>query len=401
MSANAFMGDLAESQRPGILVGGGAYKARRQIMEFAERYRIPVFRTWNALDVATDDSPAYAGTVGTYGGPGRNFGVQNCDLLLILGCRISGRITGGSPQTFARGAKRYQVDMDADLLAEHEVQSQVKIVGDCADFISRCTERYGDWNLNFAAWLSQCRGWVYKYDPVQHEHVKEWHHYGIMRVLSKEIPADAIVTYDTGGNSIMMGHCFQSKRGQRIFSSNGNTPMGFSMCGAIGAWFAQPHRPVICIIGDGGMQLNIQELQTIKRYGATVKVFIFNNEVLGNTKAYQRVNGKPEIACGPDGYSCPDFGAVANAYGIEAFRLEKWENFDRVVRYALIAPGPVIVDVLDKDRCEYQPRISRWDLPIEDAYPYLPRAEFRKNMLIEPTDGWEGNVMIEVDMGRQ
>jgi acetolactate synthase-1/2/3 large subunit len=97
-------------------VGGGAYEALEQIMAFAFLYGIPVFRTWNALDVATDDHPCYAGTVGTYGGPGRNFGVQNCDLLLVLGCRLSGRITGGLPETFARGAKLYVVDLDAGLL---------------------------------------------------------------------------------------------------------------------------------------------------------------------------------------------------------------------------------------------------------------------------------------------
>ncbi len=110
------MSDLEKAKRPGILVGGGAYDARAEIMAFAESHGIPVFRTWNALDVVTDDHPCYAGTVGTYGGPGRNFGIQNCDLLLCLGCRLSGRITGGVPESFARGAKLYVVDVDRGLL---------------------------------------------------------------------------------------------------------------------------------------------------------------------------------------------------------------------------------------------------------------------------------------------
>lgn len=390
--SNAFMGDLAESERPGILVGGGAYKSRKSIMAFAEKHRVPVFRTWNALDVATDDSYCYAGTVGTYGGPGRNFGVQNTDLLLVMGCRISGRITGGSPQTFARAAKKYIVDLDGDLLAEHEVQGNTKVVEDCGDFIHRCHERYGDWNLNFAPYLAQCRNWMKKYDPVTPAHLAEWHHYGFMRRLSEEVPDNAIVTYDTGGNAIMMGHCFQSKRGQRIFSSNGNTPMGFSMCGAIGAWFAEPTRPVICIIGDGGMQLNIQELQTIQHYQIPVKVFVINNRVLGNTKAYQRVNGKPEIACGPDGYSSPSFVAVAKAYGLHAEILTSYDEFYRVINQTLASKEAVVVDVLDEDRCEYQPRVSRWDTPIEDMQPFLPRDEFRAQMIVEPIKGWELNV---------
>lgn len=115
-AATAFLRDLGLSERPGILVGGGAYRAREAIMAFAAARQIPVFRTWNALDVAPDDHPCYAGTVGTYGGPGRNFGIQNTDLLLALGCRLSGRITGGQPQTFAREAILYVVDVDAGLL---------------------------------------------------------------------------------------------------------------------------------------------------------------------------------------------------------------------------------------------------------------------------------------------
>lgn len=241
---------------------------------------------------------------------------------------------------------------------------------------------------SFVPWLEQCRLWVRKYDPVGK--YLEFHHYEFVRRLSEKIPANAIVVADTGGNVIMMGHCFQSKAGQRIFASNGNTPMGFALCGAIGAWFADPSRPIICIIGDGGMSMNVQELQTAVHYGAVIKIFILNNHILGNTKGYQRVNKKPEIACGPDGYSCPDFIRVANAYGIPGMPIGDWEHF-HYVDAALAAEHSVVVDCVHHDFCTYEPRISRFDLPIEDAYPYLPREEFRENMLIEPWEGWEKN----------
>ena len=385
----AFMDDLAESQRPGILVGGGAYAAREAIMAFATKFGIPVFRTWNALDVATDDHECYAGTVGTYGGPGRNFGIQNCDLLLVLGCRLSGRITGGMPETFARGAKIYVVDVDSGLL-DPQFQPRrvdVNVLGDAGDFIDGCLStvepRY------FVGWLATCREWLERYDPVRPEHLNgEFHHYGFMRRLSEMLPANAIVVSDTGGNVIMMGHCFRSKEGQRIFSSNGNTPMGFALAGAMGAWFAEPHRPVICIIGDGGMQLNIQELQTIRHYNVPLKVFVINNGILGNTKSYQRVNKKAELACGPDGYSAPDFCAVANAYGIEAAQIPSWSYFETVVTHALNAEGPFVVDVLHHDFCAYEPRLSRWDAGIEEMYPPLAEEEFLNNMIVQPLEGW-------------
>lgn len=143
-AATAFLTDLAGASRPGILVGGGAYRARAEIEAFAVAHNIPVFRTWNAQDVVTDDSPVYGGTVGTYGGPGRNFGVQNCDLLLVLGCRLSGRITGGRPDTFARGAKLWWVDVDADLMAHQPGRRpEVAVQADCGQFLDAIYEVTG------------------------------------------------------------------------------------------------------------------------------------------------------------------------------------------------------------------------------------------------------------------
>lgn len=136
-AAMAYLSDLSHAQRPGILVGGGAYRCRQQIEQFAAVRNIPVFRTWNALDVIPDNSPVYAGTIGTYGGPGRNFGIQNTGLLLILGCRVSGRITGGKPETFARGAKKYLVDVDKALLdpGNQECKMQLNVWADAGQFM--------------------------------------------------------------------------------------------------------------------------------------------------------------------------------------------------------------------------------------------------------------------------
>lgn len=136
-SAESFLRDLVAAKRPAILVGGGAYEARKAIMAFAVAHCLPVFRTWNAIDIATDDHLCFAGTVGTYGGAGRNFGVQNADLLLVLGCRLSGRITGGMPESFARGAKLYVVDVDPALLdpVNQPRKADVNVLCDAAKFV--------------------------------------------------------------------------------------------------------------------------------------------------------------------------------------------------------------------------------------------------------------------------
>jgi acetolactate synthase I/II/III large subunit len=390
--------DLQKAQRPAILVGGGAYRAREKIVEFATDLSIPCFRTWNALDVIPDNATSYAGTVGTYGGPGRNFGIQNCDLLLVLGCRLSGRITGGLPETFARGARRYIIDVDDAALDPllQQVKAHVNIRRDVGEWLADVMAENLSY-LNFGDWLAQCRVWLNKYDPVKPEHLTgPFHHYGFMRRLSTVLPDNAVVISDTGGNQIMMGHCFRSKRGQRIFSSNGNSPMGFSMCGAMGAWCADPTRPIIAVIGDGGFCFNTQELTTLRNYKIPVKVVIVNNKILGNTKSYQRVNGMAEVACGPDGYRPPDFEKVVRAYGIEYRRVDSWQTAETALVEMLYTDWtrdePFVIDAIHDDFCRYEPRVSAWNVGIEDAYPFLPRDEFRANIIgIEPLPGWENN----------
>ena len=242
-------------------------------------------------------------------------------------------------------------------------------------------------------WLSQCREWVRKYDPVTREHLDSptLHHYSFMRRLSERLPDNAIIVSDTGGNVIQMGHCFQSKTGQRIFTSNGNTPMGFAMCGAIGAWFAQPERPIICIIGDGGFQLDIQELQTIKHYKVPVKIFVINNLCLGNTAGFQIQNGKKPLACGPDGYSAPDFCKIADAYGLERYRISGRDDADHIIGHVLAFDDEAVVcDVLHPYFCDYKPRMQLWDADTTEMFPPLPPDEYAANMVaVQPLDGWQ------------
>ncbi len=371
--------DLKNARKPLFLIGGGA--------GVVPDLPYPCVVTWNALDKVTSDQPHYAGVVGTYGGPGRNFAVQSCDLLIAVGCRISGRITGGMPENFAKNAKKYIIDVDQAVL--DSVDWDVKIRMDANKFWLKFNPQgMSDEQL---LWKKKCWLWVKDYDPVTEEHLEgEFNHYGFVRKLSELIPDNAIIVSDTGGNAIMMGHCFKSKKGQRIFSSNGNSPMGFSMCGAMGAWFADKTRPIICFIGDGGFNMNLQELQTIVNYGVNIKVFILNNHCYGNTKLYQRYNFDSRFyGCGPDGYSPPDFIDIAQAYDIKAVELSDYGCFKShdflegtcYIDAWMNDPEARIFDVVDHDFYEYLPRISRFDQDLCDQDPPLPREEIEANLL--------------------
>ena len=177
--------------------------------------------------------------------------------------------------------------------------------------------------------------------------------------------------------------------------------MGFSFAGSLGAWFAaSPDQNVVCVIGDGGFNMNIQELQTLKTYNVKIKTFIMNNHSYGIIKAYQDTNleGRHEASDPKSGYNPPNFVKISDAYGIKTFTISK--NSERVekIKKVLEYDGAAVCDVDCGEWYDLQPRIFGFNTPIEDMYPYLPRDEFKKNMLIEPLEGWENP---EIPGGKQ
>lgn len=397
--------DICNSKRPVLLIGGGVKiaEATNDLHEIGELLKIPMFPTWNALDVVTSDYKYYCGRVGTYGGAGRNFGIQNSDLLISIGSRISGRITGGNVKTFARKAKKYMVDIDKGTLNKklQQVPFDENINCDAKKFINDFKEflikKKFQTNEDRENWLSKCIEWKKTYDPVKKDFYKNSNTvqpYAFIRRLSEKMTKDDILVADCGGNIVTCNHAFETKKGQRYFTNNGNSPMGFSFSGAIGAYFANPNKRIICIIGDGGMNMNIQELQTIKNYNIKIKTIILNNHIYGITKAFQETNfgGKSE-ACGPRGYNPPDFIKVSKAYGIKTMEIKNNSEFDEKIDEFLKCEESIVVDVDCHDHHEYEPRIFGWKTPIEDMYPYINREEFKNNMIIDPVDGWENPIM--------
>jgi acetolactate synthase-1/2/3 large subunit len=392
--------DINRSERPVMLIGGGVKlaKAENELLEIGKILQIPIYPTWNALDIVCSDYEYYAGRIGTYGGSGRNFGVQNSDLLLSIGSRISGRITGGNVKSFARGAKKYMVDVDKPALQKklQQLPFDECILSDAKLFISILKKRLIDlkYKPKFESWVSRCMDWKKRYDPVTEQAFMKSEYvnpYAFVRILSEEMSNNDILVADCGGNVVVTNHSFETKTGQRYFTNNGNSPMGFSFAGAIGAWFAsdKEKQNVVCIIGDGGMNMNIQELQSLINYGIDIKVIILNNHIYGITKAFQKVNfeGRME-ACGPVGYNPPDFIKVSESYGIETLSIEgsDYDSIREKIKQLLNHKGSIIIDVNCHEYHKYDPRVIGWETPIEDMYPYLSREEFNSNMYIEPLE---------------
>jgi acetolactate synthase-1/2/3 large subunit len=408
-----FLHDFEESKRPVILVGGGVRNAIKDLQKLGQLLNVPVFPTWNALDIVTSDYSNYCGRVGTYGGAGRNFGIQNSDLLLTIGCRLSGRITGGNVKSFARDAKKYMVDIDPSNLKTkwQQLKFDENIYCDSKIFINLLMQSFKKKEKlkrisNKSKWLQKCLEWKNKYDPVKKEFYENHNYvqpYAFIRILSEKMNKNDTFVADCGGNIVISNHSFETKLGQRYFTNNGNSPMGFSFAGGLGACIANPKVNTVCVIGDGGMNMNIQELQTLKNYKIKLKTIILNNHIYGITKAFQKTNfeGRME-ACGPIGYNPPNFVDICRAYKIKTIVLNQNSKIHETLNYFLnYNNGPIVLDVNCHEHHTYEPRIFGWNTPIEDMYPYIPREEFKANMYIKPLKGWENPVLPAEDNNKK
>lgn len=403
-----FLIDLQKAKRPVVIIGAGVRFAGAllELQEFSQKFKIPLFPTWNAIDCITDEDNYFGGRIGVCGGKGRNYGIQNSDLLLSIGSRLSLRLLGGGIRYFARGAKKYAVEIDPYSMPSLEETVRVveggnafpidvKIHSDAKFFLQKLLYKTQGYNVpDFSEWNK----WVFerrdKYVPAGKEVFEEdsnygfTHPYAFMKLLSNQVSNKGVITADAGGNVTVFSQAFETKKGQRTFSSNGNSPMGFSVAGAIGAWFADTTREVVAIIGDGGFGLNPQVLQTISEYNINIKVFVLDNHCLGFTKQFQTAKYKKMEACDvTKGYFWLDPLRMAEAHSIPSIRISGniKQNISERIRTILNIKGPVICDVDCGTFIDYAPRVLGKD-PIEDMSPKLSWEEHVSNMIIKPVE---------------
>lgn len=387
---------IKDARRPLLLLGGGIHigGAEAEARAVAELLGIPVVVSWSGFDILPHTHPLFLGHIGVYGDRGANLAMQNCDLLISVGSRLDTRQTGGRVATFARGAKKVMVDIDRNEIEKGRGLSiDIGVVAHVKKFLTRfaCVLPVADAS-DSADWFEKTKTWKGKYSAVLSEYETQpaLSAYTFARKLSDALPEGQTIIVDEGGNLVWTMQSFRIKEGQRLISTFGNSPMGYALPAAIGASFAIGKKPVICIDGDGGFQMNIQELQTIKHYNLPIKIFILNNRSMGIIKQFQDLYfGSRYYATTTDGgYSSPDFAAVAQAYGIDAVTIERLSDVETVLAQVLGHDGPILCNVLIDVEQKLNPKLE-FGRPLEDMTPYLPREEFLKNMMVEPLPGAE------------
>lgn len=392
---------LQQARRPIIIAGHGIRLANAMaaFQEFISKYQIPVVTTKNGMDLMYDAHPLLAGRMGNYGQRAGNFAVQNSDLVISLGSRLPFPAVGYQTEWFARAAKKVMVDIDERVLEWALIDVDLPVHAEVKEFLHQLSEVLGEQAGDYSEWVYQCHRWRERYPPVLPEWKKEEEYvnpYYFFEVLSEEMGADDILVTDQGATFYASTVAFKLKKGQRLFTNGGFSPMGYGLPAAVGACYGHGKRRVFCAHGDGGLQLNIQELQTMFHNQLPIKLFVFNNEGYLSIKHTQTAyfNGF-FVGCDPSsGLSCPDILKIAQAYGIKGLKLERHGQMREVIQAAMAVDGPVIIEVMIDPMQPYMPRVSskkRADgsmvsKPLEDMWPFLDRDEFREQMIIKPVE---------------
>ena len=346
--------------------------------------------TWGAIDTLDQNSSNFVGGFGVTSGRPGNFAVQNADLLIAFGTRLDTHEVGPDIRKFGRAAKKVIVDIDESELNKYQtmgLQADLLINADVGDVIDALNERTDAiWPVQ-TEWLNQISKWKNNYPICLEEYYAEIGHvnpYVFMEALSSEMNEDAVLVSDCGSNIIWTMQGFKTKPSQRVITSLNHSPMGYSLPGVIGSFLADPLRQHVCITGDGGMQINVQELATIQRHQINVKIFIVNNHGHGIIQGTQDSWLESQHhASNPDqgGLPDPDFAQVARAYGLHSEEIYDQEDLNANIRKALDHNGPMVCVVHLKSGAFISPKLL-FGRPIEDSSPLLPRDEFKANMLV-------------------
>jgi len=363
-----------------------------------ESLNVPILLTWPAMDLLPDNFRALVGRPGSVAPRGANFALQNADLILTLGTRLDFVMTGYAPEKFGRGAKKIMVDIDRPELEKLKEYIDLPICMDVKLFVKGLYGRIDRYKgKNILAWRDRCQKWKQQYPVVLPEHRERNDRvsiYYLTEILSENLqPDDVIVPGSSGFGIEIFLLAFKVKKGQRVFNTTALGAMGFGLPAAIGACLAAGGKRTICIDGDGGFQLNIQELETLRRLNLPIKCFVLNNEGYASIRAMQGRNfGKLVGADADSGMTLPDLIKVASAYNLKTQRIVDQEDLRSQVQKILDLPGPVICDVLLRPDELRAPSLSSVQnenglmvsKPLEDLWPFLERDEFYKNMIVPP-----------------
>ncbi|MBD9453526.1 thiamine pyrophosphate-binding protein [Rhizobium sp. RHZ02] len=381
-AVTAISGLLDRAERPVFLWGGGVAMAgvQESLSEWLSVTGMPFVASWAGISAFPHSHPGFVGQIGVYGNRGANFVLQNADAVIVLGSRLDNRQRSGNAANFAIEAMVHVLDVDGEEIKKYGGGRYSGTVLDLKALPEVLSKLAGPRLSN--TWTSYIDEMKQTYRGSETSstarRLNSLSPYDVVRCMSEVIDRDAIVIGDTGAAVCWLHQSFTVDK-HTLFTAGGNSPMGYALCAAIGAKLSSPDRQVISYNGDGGLQVNIQELQTIKHLNLDVAVVVMNNGSYGIIKQFQDSYLGSRYTASSEGYSTPDFGAVAKAYGLDYCRVE---SIDQITP-DLFKRGAILIDVVLSEETLIEPKLEM-GRPINDQYPYLRKAEYeRGNRFVE------------------
>jgi acetolactate synthase I/II/III large subunit len=381
-----FLNLIKNSKRPLIVVGHGVNlsNTKKELIKFISKTGIPFSPSWATVDLFTSEDKLNAGTFGVAATRYGNFAIQNADLLISLGCRLNTQITGSNLKSFAPNAKKIVVDIDNNEFKKtNGLKYDLKINLNLKDFFKTINPKIKN-KKNYSKWISNFRLWKLKYPIVQQEYyrqTKKCNPYIFFRSLSEQTGKNDVLIPDASANLIWAMQSFKVK-GQKIFTALNHSPMGYSMPATIGAYLADKTKNVICTIGDGSMQMNIQELATISHFNLPIKIFVINNNGYGLIKQTQDtwLDSRRVGVDSRSGLAMPNLIKIANAYGIKTVEINNHKEMDKKLRGVLKSKFPVLCDVKVDEKQKVIPKLE-FGREIHDLSPRLSEQEMNLNII--------------------
>ncbi len=409
-TAREILKKVREAKRPVINAGNGIRigRAHEVFARVVEKLGIPVVTGWNSIDCMYDTHPLYVGRAGHMGDRAGNFAVQNSDLLLSLGSRLSIRQVGYHYTTWAREAYVIYNDIDAEELKKPTIHVDMPVHADVKDPLEKletgldeesCQADGGPQDkVSVDQWVERCRIWREKYPVVLPKHYaagddEPANIYAAVKEISRRALEGQTTVVGNGSPCVAGGHAYEMKPGQRFISNSAIASMGYDLPAAIGAWVADHTMDTILLTGDGSIQMNLQELQTIIHHKMGIKIFLINNGGYHSIRQTQKTHFRePLIGIGVDSgdLSFPSMEKLAWAYGFPYVAARHNSELGAAVEKALATDGPVICEIFVDMEQSFEPKAAAKmmpdgtmvSVPLEDLAPFLPAEELAENMLI-------------------
>ena len=389
---------LKSARRPLVHVGQGVRiaGAEKEFFELVEKYRLPFVTARNANDMVSWDHELYAGRPGTFAQRGANFAVQTSDLYLAIGTRLSLAQTGYNAKDYARNAKVIMVDIDQSELDKDTVDLHLKIQTDAKLFLEELSRQLSQVELDnqqWNQWLTQCQRWKRKYPVVLPEYKEQTgsiNSYHFIDILSDVLTPNDVVVTDMGFAFQNTHQAFRVKKGQRVFTNCGLASMGWGLPAAVGACFGSGKKRTVCIAGEGGLLMTIQEMATVMHHRLPVKLFVLNNGGYLTIKQTQELgfDGRLMGINEESGLSFPDFMTIAEAYRFKGVRLKSHQDLRKQIEEVMNHEGPVLCEIMmDPNQMQAPKAVNRRNAdgtmtqtPLEDSYPFLDPKEIEENL---------------------